>query len=109
VFGRNTEMRRKQRRPWGYHFLHVAVDDHSGWPSSRFTRMSSERRREFLLDAAAHFAELGEEIERVMTDRNLVHQLPSVPRRAEMETPHLTTRTYRWQTKGKAERFIPTI
>lgn len=102
-------MRRKQRRPWGYHFLHVAVDDHSGWPSSRFTRMSSERRREFLLDAAAHFAELGEEIERVMTDRNLVHQLPSVPWRAEMETPHLTTRTYRWQTNGKAERFIPTI
>ena len=64
-------MRRKQRAR-GNDFLHVAVDDHS---RVAFVQVHPDEQgtttARFLLDAAAHFAELGVKIERVMTDRHL--------------------------------------
>jgi transposase InsO family protein len=111
VFGRSTEMRRKQRGR-GYDFLHVAVDDHSrvAYVQVHPNELGTTTAR-FVLDAAAHFAELGVRIERVMTDRHLSYTHSTAFREAlaEIDARHITTRKYRPQTNGKAERFIQTM
>jgi len=65
VFGRSTEMRRRQQGR-GYDHLHVAVDDHS---RVAFVQVHPDERgptaARFVLDAAAFFAEQGVKIERV--------------------------------------------
>jgi transposase InsO family protein len=111
VFGRSTEMRRRQQGR-GYDYLHVAVDDHS---RVAFVQVHPDERgptaARFVLDAAAFFAEQGVKIERVMTDRHMSYMRSGDFRQAlvAIEARHRPTRTYRPQSNGKAERFIQTL
>jgi len=105
---------RQNRAPAGagYDYLHVAVDDFSRFA---FVQVRSDESgstaAQFLLDAAACFAEQGLRIQRVMTDRAWAYTLAPAFRRAlqALGARHLTTRPYRPQTNGKAERFIQTL
>jgi transposase InsO family protein len=110
ILGRSTETRIKPKI--GHDFLHVAVDDHS---RVAFVQVHPDElgitTARFLLDAAAHYAELGVKIERVMTDRHLSYT-NSRPFQAAVQAigaRHITTRRYRPQTNGKAERFIQSM
>lgn len=109
MLGRSS---RTRSRGLGHDYLHVAVDDHSRLAYVRaFSNERGETAARFLLEAAAHFAELGVRIERVMTDRAKCY----VDSRAFAEalerigTKHKPTRGYRPQTNGKAEAFIRTM
>lgn len=104
------EGRRKQGV--GYDYLHVAVDDAS---RVAFVRAYPDERGDtaarFLYEAAAFFADYGVQIERVLTDRAWAYSR-SAPFAAELHrlgARHLTTRPYRPQTNGKAERFVRTL
>ena len=112
VLGRAAKATMARGRRQGYDYLHVAVDDHS---RVAFVRVHPDElgttTARFLLDAAAHFAELGVKIERVMTDRHLSYT-NSRDFKAALETieaRHITTRRYRPQTNGKVERFIQSM
>ena len=65
----------------------------------------------FVLRAAAHFAELGFPIERVMTDRakSYVEARVFAEALVSIGAAHRTTRPYRPQTNGKVERFNRTM
>jgi transposase InsO family protein len=95
-----------------YDYLHVAVDDHSrvAFVQVHPNELGQTTAR-FVLDAAAHFAELGVKIERVMTDRHLSYTNSGAFREAlvQIGARHLVTAKYRPQTNGKAERFIQTM
>jgi transposase InsO family protein len=111
AFGRSTEMRRKQTGR-GYDFLHVAVDDHS---RVAFVQVQPDERgtttAQFVVHAAAFFAEHGVKIERIMTDRHrsYVNSRDFQDALAVIGARHIPTRGYRPQTNGKAERFIQTM
>jgi transposase InsO family protein len=96
----------------GHEVLHVAIDDAS---RLGFAQLLKDGRgattAEFLLTAAAFFAEHGIHIERVMTDQSPSYTKASAFRAAmqELRTRHKITRPYRPQTNGKAERFIQTL
>jgi transposase InsO family protein len=112
MLGRSSKTGQRRSIRMGYDYLHVAVDDHS---RVAYVRVFSDDRGEtaarFVLEAGAHFAELGLHIERVMTDRAKCY----VESRAFAEAlerigaRHKPTRGYRPQTNGKAERFIRTM
>jgi transposase InsO family protein len=108
--GRSTETRTKPKT--GHDYLHVAVDDHSrvAFVQVHPDELGTTTAR-FLLDAAAHFAELGVKIERVMTDRHLsyTHSRDFKTAIEVIGARHITTRRYRPQTNGKAERFIQSM
>lgn len=110
--GRTTETKAVKGRGAGYDYLHVAIDDHS-----RYVYVEALRDERggtcagFMLRAAAHFASLGVDVERVMTDRAMNYVL-SVEFQAALTTigaAHKVTRPYRPQTNGKAERFNRTM
>jgi transposase InsO family protein len=112
LLGRAAKATTGAGRRQGYDYLHVAVDDHSrvAFVQVHPDELGATTGR-FLLDAAAHFAELGVKIERVMRDRHLSYT-NSRDFRWALETigaRHLTTRKYRPQTNGKAERFIQSM
>jgi transposase InsO family protein len=96
----------------GYDHLHVAVDDHSRYayvealPDEKGATCAA-----FIVRAAQHFAELGVRIERVMTDRamNYVRSPAFAAALDAIGAEHRTTRPYRPQTNGKAERFNRTM
>jgi transposase InsO family protein len=103
----------RRRRPavgLGWEHLHVCVDDATRVAYSEL--LPTERGPQvvgFLERAAAWFARLGIQIERVMTDNALAYR--SHAYRAILEglgARHLRTRPYRPRTNGKAERFIQT-
>jgi transposase InsO family protein len=104
--------RTRRGRRIGFDFVHVAVDDQSRWafveiqPDERGTTAAG-----FVLRAAAHFAEHGIAIERVMTDNAKCYTESKVFAAAlsEIGATHKRTRSYRPQTNGKAERFIQTL
>lgn len=104
--------RTRRGRRIGFDFVHVAIDDHSRWafveihPDERGTTAAG-----FVLHAAAHFAEHGISIERVMTDNAKCYTESKVFAAAlsEIGATHKRTRSYRPQTNGKAERFIQTL
>ena len=113
MLGRTTETRRDRAfGPGGYDYLHVAIDDHSRYayvevhPDERGTTCAG-----FLVRTAQHFAELGIQIERVMTDqaKNYVLSRDFQGALAELGATHKVTRPYRPQTNGKAERFNRTM
>jgi transposase InsO family protein len=64
-----------------------------------------------VLRAAAHFAERGVQIERVLTDRamNYVRSTEFAAALVRIGVAHRTTRPYRPQTNGKVERFNRTL
>jgi transposase InsO family protein len=110
--GRGAKATSRKGRRQGYDYLHVAVDDHSrvAFVQVHPNELGQTTAR-FVLDAAAHFAELGVKIERVMTDRHLSYTNSGAFREAlvQIGARHLVTARYRPQTNGKAERFIQTM
>ena len=110
--GRSHETRHVKARGMGYDYLHAAVDDHSRYAYVEV--LGDERGAScagFVLRAAAHFAEQGVRIERVMTDRalNYVRSSEFATALASIAVAHRTTRPYRPQTNGKVERFNRTM
>ena len=96
---------------YGYDYLHVAIDDCSRFA---FVQLLPDERdqttAQFVLDAAAHFAERGVRIERVLTDNgNGYRSRAFAGALEELGSHHRWTRPYRPQTNGKAERFIKTM
>jgi transposase InsO family protein len=112
IRGRVAKATSAKGRGQGYDYLHVAVDDHS---RVAFVQVHPDEQgtttARFVLDAAAHFAELGMKIERVMTDRHLSYSNSTAFREAlqAIGARHLLTARYRPQTNGKAERFIQSM
>ncbi len=96
----------------GYDYLHVAVDDCS---RVAYVGVCADERgptaARFLLEAAMFFDSHGVRIERVLTDRAFTYTRSNHFAEAVASLParHLTTRPYRPQTNGKAERFIQTM
>lgn len=99
----------KRARP-GYDYLHVAIDDHSRYA---YVEVLGDEKGPtcagFLARATAHLAGLGVEVEGVMTDNALNYVRSEAFQRALGSSRHLTTRPYRPQTNGKAERFNRTL
>jgi transposase InsO family protein len=96
---------------YGYDYLHVAIDDCSRFA---FVQIQPDERdqttAQFVLAAAAHFAERGIRIERVLTDNgNGYRSRAFAASAATLDISHKFTRPYRPQTNGKAERFIKTL
>jgi transposase InsO family protein len=112
ILGRSAETRGPRNRGPGYDYLHAAVDDHSRYA---YVEVLTDERGPtcagFVLRAAAHFAELGVPIERVMTDRakNYVDARVFAAALATIGAVHRTTAPYRPQTNGKVERFNRTM
>ena len=102
----------RHRRPVGYDYLHVAIDDATRvvyvavGPDERAASTIS-----FVREAVQFFADQGAHVERVMTDNAWTYvQSPRLAALfAELGIRHLRTRPRRPQTNGKAERFIGTI
>lgn len=94
----------------GFDYLHVAVDDHSRFA---YVEVHTDEKGEtcagFLERTKERFAELGVDVERVMTDNARNYTTARVFKRALGRIRHLTTRPYRPQTNGKAERFNRTL
>jgi transposase InsO family protein len=95
----------------GWHFLHVAIDDHSRLAYAEV--LSSEDGRAcaaFLARALAWYREQGTVVERVLTDNAGAYR--SRPWRlvcARNRVRRRFTRPYRPQTNGKAEALIKTL
>jgi transposase InsO family protein len=107
--GRVTGTPRSHR---GYDYLHVAIDDMSRVAYvAPFNDERGATCARFLLDAAAFFASHGVRIERVLTDnaRNYTLSKAFAGALTEIGARHKTTRPFRPQTNGKAERFNQTL
>ncbi len=107
--GRVTGTPRSHR---GYDYLHVAVDDMSRVAYvAPFNDERGATCARFVLDAAAFFASHGVRIERVLTDNAKNYTLSKAFAAAlvEIGARHKTTRPFRPQTNGKAERFNQTL
>jgi transposase InsO family protein len=100
------------KRSLGVDCLHVAIDDHSRYA---YVEALPDERGEttagFLERALAHFASCGVQVRSVLTDNAMNYTVS----RAFLGAAGahglrlLTTRPYRPQTNGKAERFIRTL
>jgi transposase InsO family protein len=112
MLGKSTESKAGRGGGVGYDFIHTAIDDHSRYayvevhPDERGVTCAG-----FLVRAAAHLAERGVRVERVMTDqaKNYVRSTAFQAVLAELGVPHIITRPYRPQTNGKVERFNRTL
>jgi transposase InsO family protein len=109
--GRGQSPKSHHRAEVGYDFLHVAVDDAS---RLAYVEVHPDERdyttAAFVLAAAAHFAERGVRIERVLTDLGTGYRSRRFAQSLEaIGAAHRWTRPYRPQTNGKAERFIKTL
>lgn len=111
--GRTPEVMAEQRRQkTGYEFLHVAIDDASRaayvevLPDEKGTTTAG-----FLARAQKDFAARGVTVEAILTDRAFCYTNSGDFKAvlAAHGIRHRTTRPYRPQTNGKAERFIRTL
>jgi transposase InsO family protein len=112
VLGRSAKTHAPRRGGPGYDYLHAAVDDRSRYA---YVEVLDDERgatcAAFVLRAAAHFAEHGVRIERVLTDRapSYVLSRDFASALTSIGAVHRTTRPYRPQTNGKVERFNRTM
>jgi transposase InsO family protein len=101
---------RHHRPVAGWEYLHVCIDDAS---RLAYSEMLPDERKEsavpFLERALDWFADLGVNVERVMTDNGSAYR-SHLWRRACVSRGlrHIRTRPYTPRTNGKAERFIQT-
>jgi transposase InsO family protein len=100
-----------RRRQVGWEFVHIAIDDATRLAYAEV--LSDEKAVTavgFLRRALAFFRRHGFRVERVMSDNGSAYRskLHAFACRAA-GVRHLTTRPYRPQTNGKAERFIRTM
>lgn len=94
----------------GYDHLHIAVDDRSRIAYVEVHPDELRRTAEaFTERAIAYFAELGVEVQRVMTDNGSCYRGPYTRFLESRGVRHVRTRPYRPQTNGKVERFNHTI
>ena len=94
----------------GWEFAHVAIDDHS---RAGFVQMHGDERKDsavqFLKDCVAHYAALGVQIKRLITDNGPAYRSLLFNKTCQaLGIKHTFTKPYRPQTNGKAERFIQT-
>jgi transposase InsO family protein len=95
----------------GWEFVHIAIDDCTRMAYAEV--LGDEKATSaiaFLRRAVAFFERNGMKVEQLMTDngsayRSMVHAIAC----RALGIRHLTTRPYRPQTNGKAERFIRTM
>ncbi len=95
----------------GWDFVHVCIDDHS---RVAYLEVLKDERKETasgsLRRAVAWYAEVGVEVESVLTDNGSCYVSKHFAKTcAELGIRHLRTRPYRPQTNGKAERLIRTL
>lgn len=95
----------------GWEFVHVAIDDYS---RVAYVEVLDDEKGQtavgFLQRAVAWFESYGVRIQRVLTDNGSCYRsrVFAAACRA-LGAKHKTTRPYRPQTNGKAERFIKTL
>lgn len=99
-----------RRQGLGKEYLHVAVDDASRLAYAELhPEQDASTCALFLQHTHAWFAQLGIPVQAVMTDNARAYTSHAVHDVLTAQcTRHLTTRPYRPQTNGKAERFIQT-
>lgn len=101
-----------KKRGAGYDFVHVAVDDCT---RAAYVEVLADERGEtaagFLGRACGHFAAHGVQVKAVLSDRAFCYTNSRLfhDALADLGIRHHTTRPYRPQTNGKAERFIRTL
>jgi transposase InsO family protein len=99
------------RRTVGWEFVHIAIDDATRLAYAEvLTDEKAATALGFLRRALTFFRRHGFRVERVMSDNGSAYRskLHAFACRA-LGVRHLTTRPYRPQTNGKAERFIRTL
>jgi transposase InsO family protein len=106
-----TDRAGRRRRQVGWEYVHVAIDDATRLAYAEV--LADEKATTavgFLRRALAFFRRHGFQVERVMSDNGSAYRskLHAFACRA-LGLRHLTTRPYRPQTNGKAERFIRTM
>ncbi len=104
-----AEQRRRRAR---YEFLHVAIDDCS---RVAYVEVLPDEKgsttADFLGRACEHFAEYEAKVEAILTDQAFYYTRSHLFRQVltDFGIRQHTTRPYRPQTNGKAERFIRTL
>jgi transposase len=110
--GRSPETKARKGQGVGYDFIHVAVDDAS---RTAYVEVLPDEKGKtaaaFLSRAHDHFGALGVDVEAILTDRAFCYTQSSDFKQVLTRSGirHRTTRPYRPQTNGKAERFIRTL
>ena len=111
VTGRSSGHARSRGARWEY--AHVCVDDHSRVAYVEILpAQTGQACAGFLQRALRWFARRGVRVRRVMTDNAKAYTVAHAWRDVLLEHAiprHITTRPYRPQTNGKAERFIQTL
>jgi len=98
-----------RRRPTGFEYVHVMVDDYSRLAyAEALDALTAEAAVAFLRRAVAWFAERGIEAKRVMTDNGSAYlSREHAAACAELGLRHLRTRPYRPRTNGKNRTLHP--
>ena len=101
----------KSRKRLGYDHVHVAVDDHSRYAyAEALPDDRSGTTVRFLERALAHFASLGVQVTRILTDNGGNYRSTIFGAAvAGHGVRHKRTRPFRPQTNGKAEAFNKTL
>jgi transposase InsO family protein len=102
----------RRTRGLGWEHLHVAIDDCTRLAYAEvLARADGAAAAAFLARALHWFAALGVHVRRLLTDNGKCYTHSSAFQRAVAgaQLRHRTTRPYRPQTNGKAERLIRTL
>jgi transposase InsO family protein len=103
--------RRHRRVTSGYDYLHVAIDDRTRLASvEALADQQGQTAAGFLARALAWFAELGIQVEQVLTDNAWCYRSAAFQQvLTQAGGRHRRIRPYRPQTNGKAERVNRTL
>lgn len=103
-------LRNHSNRGIGWEFAHVAIDDYSRVAYVEVLEdETGPTAAGFLERAVGWFAALGVRVECVLSDNGSCYKKVFDASCEQLGIRHLTTRPYRPQTNGKAERFIQTL